>query len=101
MLSIDPTFELGAFSVTTTTYEHLNLIDRRSGVSPVMIGPLLISPEEREGDIQNLYRLFAEFKTTAAKLASSWNRWQGSLVFTIPGEMPSTNPSTLFQSLQG
>ena len=29
ILSIDPTFDLGPFSVTTTTYEHLPLISHR------------------------------------------------------------------------
>lgn len=38
IMSIDPTFDLGPFSVTTTTYEHLLLISRRGGVHPVMIG---------------------------------------------------------------
>lgn len=40
--SIDPTFDLGPFSVTTTTYEHLLLIGHHGGMHPVMIGPMMI-----------------------------------------------------------
>ena len=42
VFGVDPTFDLGSFSVTTTTYEHLHLISRRGGVHTVMIGPLMI-----------------------------------------------------------
>ena len=42
VFAVDPTFDLGSFSVTTTTYENLNLVSRRGGVHPVMIGPLMI-----------------------------------------------------------
>ena len=42
VFAVDPTFDLGSFSVTTTTYENLHLISRRGGVHPVMIGPMLI-----------------------------------------------------------
>ena len=70
VFSIDTAFDLGAFSVTTTSsYQSPQWgepCDDRAIADP---------PEEREGDIQHLYRLFAEFKTTAAKLASSWSRW--------------------------
>ena len=56
VFSIDPTFDLGAFSVTTTTYEHLNLLSRRSGVNPVMIGPLMIHQKKEKAT----YNIFAD-----------------------------------------
>ena len=41
VLSIDPTFNLGHFDVTVTTYRHLLLINSR-GKHPVMMGPIFI-----------------------------------------------------------
>ena len=42
VLSIDPTFSLGDFSVTCITYRHLLVTDPRTGQSPIMLGPLFI-----------------------------------------------------------
>ena len=42
VLQIDPTFDLGPFSVTATQYDHLLLVNRQSGKHPVMAGPLLV-----------------------------------------------------------
>ena len=57
IMSIDPTFDLGPFSVTTTTYEHLLLISRRGGAHPVMIGPLMIH-QKKERDA---YAVFVDY----------------------------------------
>ncbi len=40
--SIDPTFSLEEFSVTCITYQHLLVTDRRTGESPVMLGPVFV-----------------------------------------------------------
>lgn len=42
VLTVDPTFSLGDFDVTPTTYRHLLLECNRSKKPPVMIGPTLI-----------------------------------------------------------
>ena len=42
ILTIDPTFNLGDFDVTPTTYRHCLLESTRSGNSPVLIGPTMI-----------------------------------------------------------
>ena len=41
ILSVDPTFNLGAFDVTVTTYRHL-ILTNSSGGHPVMTGPPFI-----------------------------------------------------------
>ena len=43
IFSSDPTFNLGKFNLTVTTYRHLQLVTRREEHHPIMIGPLLIS----------------------------------------------------------
>ena len=42
ILTVDPTFSLGAFDVTVTTYRHLMLECRRTRNYPAFIGPVLI-----------------------------------------------------------
>ena len=42
IVSIDPTFSLGDFSVTCITYRRLLVTDHRTGESPVMLGPVLV-----------------------------------------------------------
>lgn len=42
VLTVDPTFSLGDFDVTVTTYRHLLLRCRRTGTYPAFIGPIMI-----------------------------------------------------------
>ena len=42
IMTVDPTFSLGQFDVTVTTYRHLLLECKRSGNHPVFIGPCMI-----------------------------------------------------------
>lgn len=42
VLGIDPTFNLGDFYVTVTTYENLMVISRKTGKHPVFVGPMLV-----------------------------------------------------------
>ena len=41
VLIVDPTFSLGYFDVTSTTYRHLLLETHRGGQTPVFLGPIL------------------------------------------------------------
>ena len=43
IFAADPTFNLGNFNLTVTTYRHLKVVTRRDDHHPLMIGPLLIS----------------------------------------------------------
>ena len=47
ILGADPTFNLGEFSVTVTTYRHLQLLDRNTKKPPVFIGPMLIHQRKK------------------------------------------------------
>ena len=42
IMGVDPTFNLGEFSVTPTVYQHLLLCHRHTGKSPWMLGPILV-----------------------------------------------------------
>ena len=42
ILGVDPTFNLGNFSVTVSIFRHLHLLDRSTQKHPVILGPMLI-----------------------------------------------------------
>ena len=42
IFGIDPTFNLGEFSITAMVYRHLILQDKRSKHSPLLLGPMLV-----------------------------------------------------------
>lgn len=48
VFQVDPTFDLGPFSVTATQYEHLLLVNKQSGKRPVMVGPLLVHQKKEK-----------------------------------------------------
>lgn len=41
-LGVDPTFNLGDFSVTVAVYRHLLLEDQKSSQSPLLLGPMVV-----------------------------------------------------------
>ena len=47
VLGVDPTFNLGEFNVTVTTFTHLQLIERRTGKPPALLGPMLIHKKNK------------------------------------------------------
>ena len=54
--TIDTTFNVGSFFVTTTFYKHMKLIDRRTGQHPSLPGPALFHVRENTGQ----FTYFAE-----------------------------------------
>ena len=54
-LSVDPTFNLGDFSVTVTSFQNLLLVHQRTNKHPVMIGPMLVHRRK----IFSTYHFFA------------------------------------------
>lgn len=55
ILGVDPTFNLGEFSLTVTTYRHLMLESRRTGKPPVLLGPMFAHQKKEMGS----YHAFA------------------------------------------
>ena len=43
VLTVDPTFNIGKYSVTPVTYQDLLLVSKRTSEHPICIGPILIS----------------------------------------------------------
>ena len=42
IMGVDPTFNLSEFSGTPIVYQHLMVVDRKTGKSPWMLGPILV-----------------------------------------------------------
>lgn len=63
ILEIDPTFNLGNFSVTATCYRHLLLHNKESKTFPIMVGPVLIH-QRKEYDT---YSIFTDFLAKQVK----------------------------------
>ena len=82
IMSIDPTFDLGPFSVTTTTYEHLLLISRLGSVHPVMIGPMMIHQKKEK----NTYSVFVDY------LFNSRPQLKNLRVLGTDGELALSSP---------
>ena len=69
ILGIDPTFNLGDFYVTITTYEHKMLVSKRTKKHPVFIGPCLIHLERDKA----AYQFFASSLKNAVLQLSKLN----------------------------
>ena len=46
VFGIDPTFNLGKFYVTLTTFTYSQVVDKTTGVSPTFIGPIFVHTEK-------------------------------------------------------
>ena len=76
VLSIDPTFSLGDFSVTCITYHHLLVTDPRTGQSPIMLGPLFVHQSKS----------YATYHFFASSLIGIAIKLVGVLAFGTDGE---------------
>ena len=76
IMTIDPTFCLGEFECTPTTYRHLLVITRRYNTPPIFIGPVLIHYRKN----------FASFLFFASSLVSAKRELQRLKAFGTDGE---------------
>ena len=54
VLSVDPNFSLGDFSVTCITYHNLLVTDTRTSQSPIMLGPMLVH-QSKSFEVYNFF----------------------------------------------
>lgn len=78
IMTIDPTFNLGAFDVTPITYRHLLLETRRSKQPPIFLGPVMI----------HYKKTFASYLFFASSLVGQCRQLQGIRAFGTDGEKP-------------
>lgn len=76
--TIDTTFNVGAFYVTTTTYKHLKLVDQRSGKHPSLPGPALFHLRQDTGQFLYFAQTLQEVnKNVGDILAIGSDRFKG------------------------
>lgn len=80
ILGVDPTFCLGDFDVTVTTYRHL-LLRNTAGSSPVMFGPLFI----------HVRKDFATYHFFSSTLVGQRPQLSSLLAFGTDGELALEN----------
>ena len=78
ILTVDPTFSLGDFDVTPTTYRHLLLCTKRTNKPPVMLGPIMIHYKKN----------FSTYKFLASCMIAENRNLVGLRAFGTDGEKP-------------
>ena len=86
ILGVDPTFSLGDFDVTVTTYRHLLLRPQGNacGKSPVMIGPLFV----------HVRKDFATYHFFSSSLVGQRPQLSSLIAFGTDGELALENALT-------
>ena len=66
MFGIDPTFNLGKFYVTLTTFTYTHVVNKSTSLSPTFLGPVFVHTEKN-------YESYFHFFSTLLKLESRFN----------------------------
>ena len=77
VLGVDPSFNVGKFCYTLTTYRHLMVVDKVTGKNPVMIGPVLF----------HMRKLESSYKLLASTMVNLNPNLSGLLSFGTDGEL--------------
>ena len=72
----DPTFNLGRFNVTVTSFRHLKVVNRETGGHPTLVGPILLSQTKS----------FDAYNQFFSKLVSLNKDVRGVLAYRTDGE---------------
>lgn len=76
VLGVDPSFNVGKFCYTLTTYRHLMVVDKVTGKHPVMIGPILF----------HMRKLEASYKLLTSTMVNLNPNLSGLMSFGTDGE---------------
>ena len=83
VLGIDPTFNLGKFYVTITTYTYMHLENKRTHISPTFFGPIF---EHTEKTFEACYHFFVNLMKLEPKLSgirAAGTDGEGALIKTL------------------
>ena len=68
IVSVDPTFNLGAFDVTVMTHEHGLVINKRTGKNPIVMGPLLVHKRKQFSNYHYFMSSLIELKPSLSEI---------------------------------
>jgi hypothetical protein len=77
VLGVNPSFNIGKFCYTLTTYRHLMIVNKLTGKHPVMIGPILF----------HMRKLESSYKLLASTMVDLHPNLSGLLSFGTDGEI--------------
>ena len=88
VFQIDPSFNWGEFSVTTTQYEHLLLVNRISGQPPVMVGPIMTHQKKERVRYMAFANFIASLKRKLRSIRAFGTDSESNLYNTFLDEYP-------------
>lgn len=97
VFGVDPTFNLGDFSVAPTVYRHLLLEDRKSSHSPLLLGPMLVHYHKQ---FRSYHYFFATLVGLRPAVQATGTDGEKSLVDALAHSFPHARQLQCFCHLQ-
>ena len=100
ILGIDPTFNLGEFSVTAMVYRHLMLQDKRGGHSPLLLGPMLVHYQKQFQSYNYFLSTLVGLKPEIAAVKAVGTDGEKNLVDAVVRNFPEAAHVRCFRHLK-
>lgn len=100
ILDIDPTFNLGDFSVTPTVYRHLLIQDPRTQKSPLLLGPILVHYRKQFRNYSYFFSTLNGLKQEIAAVKAIGTDGEKSLADAATRNFPQAAHVCCFRHLQ-
>ena len=100
ILGIDPTFNLGNFSVTPTTYRCRKIVNVTTGKSPVFLGPMLVHQSKTEQTYRYLASSVKRFNPNTVSLQAFGTDGERALSNAFNEEFPVADHHRCFIHLR-
>ena len=88
ILGIDVTYNIGDFYITTTTYQHLAIIDKSTGKHPTFPGPMMLHTDEKEATFHYFASTMREVNSDIQNILFVGSDRQRSIENGIGPQMP-------------
>ncbi len=100
ILGIDPTFNLGEFSVTPIVYRHMLLKNTQTGSSPLMLGPVLVHYRKHFRTYNHFISTLIGLKPGISSVKAVGTDGEKSLVDAVHQNFPQVAHIRCFRHLQ-
>jgi hypothetical protein len=100
IFGIDPTFNLGDFSVIPTVYKHLLLCDSHTNSSPLLLGPILIHYRKQFRSYNYFLSTLVGLKQEIGQIKAVGTDGERSLVDAVLRNFPQVSHVRCFRHLR-
>ena len=100
IFGVDPTFNLGNFSVTATAYRNILLEDTRTHRSPVVLGPLLVHYRKQFCTYHYFFSTLIGLQPTVTGIQAIGTDGESALVNAASQNFPHASQLRCFRHLQ-